>query len=205
MATARISPNIAQADWSVMAMKGAAVLVPVVGVILTLWQKPIKNVSFPDLPTENVVGLLTGLVVIALFIERAVEVLLAPLRHTTCLIIKENVKSERAILPKEKASELLDIERELMDFKGQTRRIASLMGLALGIAISASGVRGLASLLHLNMNECCSLFKALDVVLTGALLAGGADGLHRIAAVVSSGYKGKQDDENKSYKQPTST
>lgn len=201
MANERFSLNAAQADLSIISMKGIALLVPVGGVILALWQKPINNVNFPEFPKENVIGLLTGLIVIALFIERAVEVLLAPLRHTTCLKMTRKLSDERKILPKETASELSDTECQLLDFKGQTRRIASIMGLALGMAISASGVRGLASLL--DAKECCPLFKALDVLLTGALLAGGADGLHKIATVFTSYMDGVKD--NKSTEPPKST
>jgi len=176
-----ISPTAVQADLSVTLMKGLALLVPAFGVFLVLWRKPIHNVPFPTFPRENIIGLLTGLIVIALFIERAVEVLLAPLRQPTCNIMKETARNERVILPKERVTELLDTERQLVAFKGQTRRFASLMGLALGMAISASGVRGLASLL--DAKNCCTLFNVLDVLLTGAILAGGADGLHRIATV----------------------
>jgi len=197
MASERISANAAQTDLSILSMKGVALLVPVAGVILAIWQKPINNVSFPEFPKENVIGLLTGLIVIALFIERAVEVLLAPLRHTTCAKIEKKLTKERDALPRDTASELSDTECQLLDFKGQTRRLASIMGLALGMAISASGVRGLASLL--DAKECCLLFKALDVLLTGALLAGGADGLHKIVTVFTSFMdKGKSTEQPKS-------
>jgi hypothetical protein len=182
-----ISPNAAWADLSITSMKGIAVLVPVGGVILALQMHP-NNAHFPEFPKENVLGLLTGLIVIALFIERAVEVLLTPLRGTTCHKMTRIMNNEkRAMRGKENpdsASELSDLECQLLDFKGRTRTIAYLIGLALGMAISASGVRGLATLL--DAKGCCAFFNALDVLLTGALLAGGADGLHKIATVFTS-------------------
>jgi hypothetical protein len=181
-----ISPNAVWADFSITSIRGIAVLVPVGGVILALRMHP-SNAHFHQLPEENVIGLLTGLIVIALFIERAVEVFLTPLRGTTCLKMTRQMNNEKDVRRKENpdsASELSDTERQLLDFKGQTRTIAYLIGLALGMAISASGVRGLSSLL--DAKDCCAFFKALDVLLTGALLAGGADGLHRIATVFTS-------------------
>ena len=197
MASARITPNAAWADLSVTSIKGIAVLVPVGGVILALRMNP-NNAHFPHLPDENIIGLLTGLIVIALFIERAVEVLLTPMRGTKCLKMTRQVKYEKAMLEKEEpdsVSKLSDTECQLLDFKGRTRAIAYLIGLALGMAISASGVRGLASLL--DAKDCCPFFKALDVLLTGALLAGGADGLHKIATVFSS-YMDKSAEKAKS-------
>jgi len=197
MANERISPSAAWADLSITSIKGIAVLVPVGGVILALRMHP-NNAHFPQLPEENVIGLLTGLIVIALFIERAVEVFLTPLRGTTCLKMTRKMQQEKAMRATENpdsASELSDTECQLLDFKGRTRTIAYLIGLVLGMAISASGVRGLASLL--DAKDCCAFFKALDVLLTGALLAGGADGLHKIATVFTS-YMDKSAEKAKS-------
>jgi hypothetical protein len=186
MAHERISSTAAWADFSITSLKGIAVLLPIAGVILALWLKPV-DVNFPELSNENVIGLLTGLIVIALFIERAVEVFLTPWRSTKSLKISKKVKYEKAILEKQdpdSASQLSDTESQLLDFKGRTRTIAFLIALGLGMTISASGVRGLATLM--NVKECSVIFRALDVLLTGALLAGGADGLHKIVAVFTS-------------------
>jgi len=182
MADERIASNTAWADLSITSIKGIAVLVPIGGVILALYLKPI-NVSFPSLSKENVIGLLTGLIVIALFIERAVEVFLTPWRGPTCLKMTKELEREKQGKP-DSASKLSDTECRLLDFKGRTRMIAFFISLALGMTISASGVRGLTQLM--NAQECCVVFKVLDVLLTGALLAGGADGLHRIVTVFTS-------------------
>jgi hypothetical protein len=144
-------------------------------------------VNFFQFPKENVIGLFTGLIVIALFIERAVEVFLTPWRGTKCVKLTKEMKYEKALLEKENPGltvKLTGTESELLEFKGRTRTMAFLTALALGMTISASGVRGLASLL--DAKECSRVFTALDVLLTGALLAGGADGLHKIVAVFTS-------------------
>ena len=180
------SSSAAWGDFSVTSVKGIAMLLPISGVILALWLKPI-NVSFREFPKENVIGLLSGLVVIALFVERAVEVFLTPLRGTTCQKMTRDLKLKRGKVDKENpesASELKKAEYELLDYKGQTRSIAFLVSLALGMTVSASGVRGLASLL--DAKGCSAVFNALDVLLTGALVAGGADGIHKIATVFTS-------------------
>jgi hypothetical protein len=173
-------------DFSVTSIKGIAVLLPISGVILALWLKPV-NVNFREFPKENVIGLLSGLVVISLFVERAVEVFLTPLRGTTCQKMTKDVKCKKARLDKENpdsVSQLKEAEYELLDFKGRTRSISFLISLALGMTVSASGVRGLASLL--DARGCSAVFNGLDVLLTGALVAGGADGLHKIATVFTS-------------------
>lgn len=191
MTTERVSPNAAWVDFSTTAIKGISMLVPIGGVVLALRLNPV-NAKFPELSKENVLGLLMGLVVIALFIERAVEVLLTPFRGPTCL----RMKHEKTMLEKDKpdsAVRLWGIESQLLEYKGRTRNIAFFTALALGMTISASGVRGMASLM--DANGCCSLFRVLDVLLTGALLAGGAEGLHRIIAVFVS-YMDKSAREN---------
>jgi hypothetical protein len=180
------SSSAAWGDFSITSMRGIAVLLPISGVILALWLKPV-SVNFREFPKENVIGLLSGLLVISLFIERAVEVLLTPLRGTTCQKMAKDLKCKRARLDKENpeaVSEFKKAEYELLDYKGRTRSIAFLTSLALGMTVSASGVRGLASLL--DAKGCCAIFNALDVLLTGALVAGGADGIHKIATVFTS-------------------
>jgi len=97
MAHERISSTAAWADFSITSLKGIAVLLPIAGVILALWLKPV-DVNFPELSKENVIGLLTGLIVIALFIERAVEVFLTPWRSTKSLKISKKVKYEKPFL-----------------------------------------------------------------------------------------------------------
>jgi|SRR5215813_3518083 len=171
---------------SITSFKGIAVLVLIGGVVLGLRSQHPVNVNFPELLKENVIGLLTGLIVIALFIERAVEVIVSPWRGPRSQMMTKKIKYEKDKLEKGSVPELSEMESELLRHKAVTKRIASVIALALGMTISASGVRGMKSLMGLEMEACTPFFSALDVLLTGALLGGGADGLHRIVVVFTS-------------------
>lgn len=70
-------------------------------------------------------------------------------------------------------------------------RLAYLSGGALGILISAAGIRVIGLMLKTGQPEPAFL-QAIDVLLTAGLLAGGADGFHRITAVISAFLKTTQ-------------
>jgi len=76
--------------------------------------------------------------------------------------------------------------------------MAFLMALALGMTISAIGLRGLEFFLDPNSVTAQQkvVFHALDVLVTGALLAGKADGLHKMVLVFTS-YADKSTDKLK--------
>ncbi len=89
------------------------------------------------------------------------------------------------------AEAVLEAKEQLVEYKGQTRQLAFLVGLALGMLTSAVGVRGLRFLVEPQAFSKLSggqtaVFNALDVLLTGALLAGGADGLHKLVSVFTN-------------------
>ena len=88
------------------------------------------------------------------------------------------------------AEELSSADNELREYKGETKQMAFLMALALGMTISAIGLRGLEFFLDPNSLNLPAqqkvVFHALDVLVTGALLAGKADGLHKMVLVFTS-------------------
>jgi hypothetical protein len=190
----QISPHVA---WpalpiiSIRGIRGVTIVVATTCMVLTLWLKPVK---FDVFPMEALLGLFTKLIAIAMFIERTVEVLLTPWRGPGSLRITSRVKQAKAKLENRETDSVLEVsnaEDELREYKGQTKQIAFLIALALGMTISAVGLRGLEffvkpeSLLSLR-SEQTVVFRALDVLVTGALLAGKADGLHRMGLVFTS-------------------
>jgi hypothetical protein len=71
-------------------------------------------------------------------------------------------------------------------------RLAYLSGGALAILISAAGIRVIGLMLKAGQREP-GFLQALDVILTAGLLAGGANGFHRITAVISAFLKTTQE------------
>lgn len=72
-------------------------------------------------------------------------------------------------------------------YKGETRRLAYVFGSLFGLIISLAGLRVLAPLVDFRLagwgDTQLVVFHSIDVVLTAALLAGGAGGIHQIISV----------------------
>jgi len=171
----------------------AALLIIVGCPVVTLWLKP-GLVRFGQFSAGEFVQLLTPLVLVALFIERALEVFLTPWRAKGSAIISTAVKSHAArVAAKEGAAQpaLEKAQTDLMQYKSETQKIAFLASLALGIVIASLGVRGLELFVDPAVFAQLSpyqrgAFQAADVLLTGALLGGGSDALHKLVSVFTN-------------------
>jgi hypothetical protein len=85
-------------------------------------------------------------------------------------------------------SEIEEAERQLVPHGARTRRLAAWSGLAIGVLASSVGFRLLQNLvtidpLRTGINPQYGAFLAVDVLLTGAVLAGGSVFIHQIFAV----------------------
>jgi hypothetical protein len=183
----RIAPNTA---WPALSIRSITIAVAAICVVLTLWTRPM---SFKEFPMEALVGFIAKLWAIAFFVERFVEVLLTPWReperHKMTARLKQ-AKAKHENGQPDSVGEISNSENELCEYKGQTMQIAFLVALALGMAISAFGLRGLEFFVDANSMRTSSVqmfvFRGLDVLVTGALLAGKAEGLHKMISVFTS-------------------
>jgi hypothetical protein len=97
-------------------------------------------------------------------------------------------------------SEMLgELEKSNIDraeYKSQTRKIALWTALFIGLLISGVGIRSLETLINLkDLKEFppgqqpifytgqVYIFRILDTLLTGGLIAGGSDGIHKLTQV----------------------
>ncbi|MGH7391519.1 MAG: hypothetical protein ACREM3_18970, partial [Candidatus Rokuibacteriota bacterium] len=67
-----------------------------------------------------------------------------------------------------------------------TRQIALATGLVLGFLVSGVGVRALGLLVDPSLNGSpaqAAAFRLVDGLLTGGVIAGGSEGIHRVATV----------------------
>lgn len=141
-------------------------------------------------------GLMSPLILASAFIERAVEILVSPWRDTGASKLEKRVAAIKtsivdAVTAQQKASELGEASDRLDDYRGQTQRYAFAVSLAMSTCAAIVGVRGFwpfvdhtafTTLGHAQQVA----FSTLDVGLSAALLAGGADGLHSIVNAVTS-------------------
>jgi len=185
----RVTPQTTWSASPLRSIKSITITVAAICMVLTLWTRPM---SFKELPMEALLALFAKLITIALFIERTVEVLLTPWRGLESHRMTARVKQAKAKAEKGEVDSVAvsNAEEELTEFKDRTRRIAFLMALALGMTISAVGFRGLEFFVDPNSirepSEQLIAFRVLDVLVTGALLAGKAEGLHRMVSVFTS-------------------
>jgi hypothetical protein len=96
------------------------------------------------------------------------------------------LKVKRATI--EQAAEAADVEaKALLPFEARTRRISTWIGLAVGIFVSAVGFRFLSQIVSIDSGQAqYPFFIAADVLLTGAVLAGGSKLIHQIFSLYDS-------------------
>ena len=173
---------------------------------LPIWLTP-DSVSFRNFETVNIPQLLGLLLLVALFQERTLEVFITTLREPYAVKldhdiqkyekdvsdVKKRVKDECQDDPamNEAVRILENAEQERMKYKSTTQRIALLAGLALGLLISAVGVRTLQTFADPIASQGLSrvqavVFRIVDVLLTGGLIAGGSEGIHKIANIYNA-------------------
>lgn len=161
------------------------------------WQATIVTDGFVLSHAIDLVGVLFF---VTLLQERALEVLISTVRGTKTrareLIIAKlekdiaNYEEERDGKGQLKQwTENLHDENILRDeYRSGTMKFAFSASMALGILISAVGIRILAQMFQWTLlNEAQqSWFMFTDVLITGALIAGGSAGIHKITKVLSN-------------------
>lgn len=186
---------------------GAAILILLVlvigGSILQLWTGGgFIALAFASLSVTEVVARMTPLFVTAAFIERAVEVVVTPWRDSDANQLELRLKEAHPI-------QVPGLRIALNDYKSTTQGIAFMIALIMGVLVSLIGVRGIEAFLEPDfwknvMKESpppavmlqYHLFTVVDVLITGALLAGGADGIHKVTSLITDFLNSTRDKVN---------
>ena len=173
---------------------------------LPIWLTP-DLVRFENFKTVDIIQLLGLLFLIALFQERALEVFVTTWWGPSAARLNNQIQryerkiselkdvgagceTDKAALAKE-IKDLEDIRERQTENKSKTQRFAFLTSLTLGFLISAVGIRMLESIVDRNaLNEITHLqtfvFRLVDVLLTGGVIAGGSEGIHKIANIYNA-------------------
>ncbi|MDE2796451.1 MAG: hypothetical protein OXL34_16670 [Gemmatimonadota bacterium] len=125
-------------------------------------------------------GQLGILYIIALFVERSLEVLIKAWRQGGKSRIKEKVRTAAE-------SDRAAVESELQEYRAGTQKRALLLGLTLGIMVSLAGVRLLGVLFDSGGATAPfqqAVFHFTDVVLTAGLIGGGSATIHELMALI---------------------
>jgi hypothetical protein len=192
-----------------------SIVVTAVILLLVAWTGP-AGIPFLSFGVDHVLRLLTSAILLALFIERTVLVMLLAWKGKDRAELARNMEfvgqRKRLELKEDKkvdADPEVQEAKEAYDvYRAESRQAGTLMCFGLGVIISALGVRLIEPLLdprivaewnHLQYR----LFAVVDVFITGALLGGGANGLHSILDWFQSAVDAQRH-ANKS-KNPTAT
>lgn len=159
-----------------------AVVVLTVGLVIALQPGLVR---FWPFSVGEFVQLMAPLFLVALFIERALEVFLTSWRGA------EAAQKELAVKHADGQAALASSERDLTDYKTTTQRIAFGGGVALGLLVGAVGIRALQLFVDPAVFATLSgtqrsVFTAADVLLTGAVIGGGAEGMHKVVSVFTN-------------------
>jgi hypothetical protein len=169
-------------------------------VYFAFWQK--WNGISLSLKLDDLVTRMSPLILTSAFVERAVEILISPWRDAGASKLENAVTAIKArpndpTTPVQNAQNALDLQAAagaLDSYRGQTQRYAFAAGLVLSFCASAVGVRALwpfvtdVSVFKTTTDGLrqSDFFRNYDVIITTALLAGGADGLHAIISSITS-------------------
>lgn len=138
------------------------------------------NVAEGIAPFRTALVQLGILYVVALFVERSLEVLLKAWRQGGKTHLEEQARSAE---PGGKAA----AAAKLQEYRAGTQRRALLFGLTLGIMVSMSGVRLLGPIFEFDAAAEAfqqDLFQFTDVILTAGLIAGGSATIHELMALI---------------------
>ncbi len=170
--------------------------------------------TFGEFSLDKITQMLTFLTLISLFIERSLEVIIATWRHpgedgfngeiqyyeSQIADLKSELVSENPPKSEELSHKMSDLEKIKLrrtEYKSQTKKIALWTALFIGVIISGVGVRALETLLKITdlnnlptnqqpifyAGQC--IFRLFDTLLTGGLIAGGSDGIHKLTNLIA--------------------
>ena len=132
------------------------------------------------------------LFLIALFLERALEVIVMTFMGPRRIELEHHYD----FLPKigaegAKVDDIFKAKLELERHKAKSLKLSLILGALLGLCVSAAGIRVLEPLVDpVSFNKLDAFqrvwFAGLDIVITGALLAGGSEGLHKIVSLFTT-------------------
>ena len=159
-----------------------ALLVVAVGVVVVIQGDALKpiDVAAGEGPFLTALVQLGILYVVALFVERSLEVLLKAWRQGGKTRLEEQA---RAADDSGRAA----AESELQEYRAGTQKRALLAGLTLGIMVSLSGVRLLGPIFDFGAAASGfqqGLFQFTDILLTAGLIAGGSATIHELMALI---------------------
>ena len=157
------------------------------GIIMALalggfyWQPP--GLAWRPQPMLILPMVFGYVVLICLFLERAIEVFLSALRGGGADLLDLRLETLAGIASPslEQQEQLFALQRERSAYRSHSRLIAQQMGLCFGLLLALVGLRILDQLVvQPPLGWQGRLFTVVDILLTGSVLAGGSDAVNKL-------------------------
>jgi hypothetical protein len=140
--------------------------------------------------------LIMSLSVMAIFMERAVEAILVPIRTPDRQQIEQEIGLLRVATADKnhpnahQLQRLQEKEYELDTYRLNTARYAYWLSFVLGMAVSVVGIRALSGLVDREalinlLAPQKTLFALVDIVITGGVIAGGSAAIDKMGRKIS--------------------
>ena len=185
MSTARRSGAAAR---SIAWIAGALLVIAIAGV-LTMDSAPIGVRKFSGADVSRLLG---SLGVIALFVERTLEVFVAAARSEAAEKLSASLTSARFAIATRSAdlqthATAGTLSGQLIEHRAGTRRLTNRVAVLVGILLGAAGLSTLATFYDLPAEgPRAALFRILDILITAGLIGGGTQALHKVLTAVLS-------------------
>ncbi len=164
--------------------------ITLIGIILlglAIWgaNLNIKAGIIDDLSFQMLLGTLGGLFVIALLIERFIEVFVSIWFEKETNELEEQRFSAQTEAAKSKA------KKKLIEQKSKTKGTALITSFTVSILVCVAGVGLLNDIIDPAdvKGVQANLLRGVDIVLTASLLAGGSDGIHQFISTLEKFFK----------------
>ena len=180
----------------------------VIFIVVRVWQNALPQpISFKPISPAAFVGLIGWLFAVDVLVERAIEVVVMVFRDQPSDLLDEAEQvAQQAVVnaidetAKKTAQDNLAIAHHaVVVYRANTKEFALEVGFLFGALVSMAGVRALHGLVPETV-ATGRWFALADIAVTSAMLAGGSEGIHRLANVVTSfadGLSTQLDQKNK--------
>ena len=179
-----------------------------VGVSLIAWFAKPTALRFGQNILKDFPTMFGYLILISLFVERAIEVFLSAWRSADAdemdrkiAYIRKRItgnvtstENQHTDAPSDNTEierltdDLESLEMKRTRYRADSRFISHWLGLIIGVLVALVGVRILSNIVDISTisGNQAGLFVIVDILLTGAVLAGGSEAINKIVKVYNS-------------------
>lgn len=163
-------------------------LVVILLILIFIVPRGFNNIALFDfnIKAEDYSGLFTHLLIVAVIVERFIEVYTAIWRKEDRVKLDSKLREANITVPKDDA-DIVSIQAEIEEYRAVTGIYTMYGAFAIGLVIALAGVNTLGVLFdvsNLSSNQL-HLFKAVDILITSGIIAGGSKGINGMTSLLA--------------------